>query len=153
VIAGDLALALDPVRLAHRAGIEPDNWQAAALRSASPRLLLNCCRQSGKSTTVATIAVHAALFEPGALVLLVSPSLRQSAELFKKAVGLYRALGRPVPAAAGRGLPTPRPRPANPGRAHSRDRCRIAAPVRGDRLLSASVVRVGGANGRLPRSR
>jgi hypothetical protein len=97
-LAHDLALALDPVLLAARAGIVPDPWQAAVLRSRSPRLLLNACRQSGKSTITAAVAVHTAVFEPGALVLLVSPTLRQSGELFKKALAIYRALDRPVPA-------------------------------------------------------
>lgn len=98
MIAGDLALALDPVLLAERAGITPDDWQAAVLRSPSPRLLLNACRQSGKSTITAAVAVHTAVFAPGALVLLVSPTLRQSGELFRKALAVYRALDRPVPA-------------------------------------------------------
>lgn len=97
-LAGDLALALDPVLLARRAGIEPDPWQASVLRSPSRRSLLNCCRQSGKSTTVAVLAAHTAIYQPGALVLLVSPTLRQSGELFRKALGVYRAAGRPVPA-------------------------------------------------------
>lgn len=100
MLANDLALALDPVRLAERAGIAPDPWQAAVLRSASPRLLLNACRQSGKSTITAAVAVHTAVYEPGSLVLLVSPSLRQSGELFKKALAVYRALDHPVPAAS-----------------------------------------------------
>src|SRR5262249_7686430 len=34
---------------------------------------------------------------PGALVLLLSPSLRQSGELFLKATHIYDALGAPVP--------------------------------------------------------
>lgn len=97
-LAGDLAQALDPVLLARRAGIEPDPWQAGVLRSAARRQLLNCCRQSGKSTTVATLVAHTALYQPGALVLVVSPTLRQSAELFRKCAGVYRAAGRPVPA-------------------------------------------------------
>jgi hypothetical protein len=37
------------------------------------------------------------LDEPGSLVLLLSPTLRQSGELFKKCAGVYQALGRPVP--------------------------------------------------------
>jgi hypothetical protein len=41
-------------------------------------------------------AVHTAVYEPGSLVLLLSPSLRQSTELFKKCLVIYRALGRPV---------------------------------------------------------
>ena len=43
------------------------------LRSTDPRILLNCCRQSGKSTTSATKAVHVAVYEPGSLILLLSP--------------------------------------------------------------------------------
>jgi len=61
-------------------------------------MLLNCCRQSGKSTTTAVLAVHTALYESGALVLLLSPSLRQSGELFKKAAEVYAAAGKPVSA-------------------------------------------------------
>ncbi len=97
-LAADLAMSLDPVRLSQAAGIDPDPWQAAVLRSNAPRLLLNCSRQSGKSTTVATLAMHTALYDAGALVLIVSPSKRQSEELFRKCLYLYRALGRPAPA-------------------------------------------------------
>lgn len=57
--------------------------------------MLNCSRQAGKSTTTALMATHTALYVPGSLTLLLSPSLRQSQELFKK-VAFYRALGRPV---------------------------------------------------------
>jgi len=95
-IAADLARALDPVLLAQAAGIEPDPWQADVLRSATLRLLLNCSRQSGKSTITSILALHTALYEAGALVLLLSPSLRQSGELFKKCIATYKDLGRPV---------------------------------------------------------
>lgn len=97
-IAGDLAAALDPVQLAGRVGLRPDPWQARVLRSPARRMLLNACRQSGKSTTVAVLAAHEAIYRPGALVLLVSPTLRQSGELFRKALAVYRTAGRPVPA-------------------------------------------------------
>lgn len=97
-LARDLALALDPARLLERAGIMPDEWQRAVLRSSARRVLLNGARQSGKSTISAGLGVHSALYEAGALVLLLSPSLRQSSELFKKCLAVYRALGRPVPA-------------------------------------------------------
>jgi hypothetical protein len=49
---------------------------------------------------VGALGLHTALYEPGALVLLLSPTLRQSAELFRKVADLYRALGRPIPPAA-----------------------------------------------------
>jgi hypothetical protein len=61
---------------------------------------MNCSRQSGKSTVSALLALHTALYTPAALVLMVSPSQRQSSELFRKALTLYRSLGRPVPAQA-----------------------------------------------------
>jgi len=97
-LAADLSLALDPVRMARAAGMDPDPWQAQLLRSTSRRLLLNCSRQSGKSTTTGVLAMHTALYDPGALVLLLSPGERQSGELFRKCLAVYRALGRPVPA-------------------------------------------------------
>lgn len=96
-LASDLAAVLDPAAFSRGTGIEPDSWQVAVLRSAAPRILLNCSRQSGKSTTAATMGVWTALYEPGALVLLLSPTLRQSGELFRKALAVYRDAGRPVP--------------------------------------------------------
>lgn len=98
MIAADLAAGLDPVVLARRVGLDPDPWQADVLRSASPRMLLNASRQSGKSTTVALLTVHTAVYQPGSLCLMLSPSLRQSGELFKRALTFYRDLDRPVPA-------------------------------------------------------
>ncbi len=100
MIADDLAAALDPVVMARAAGIEPDPWQAQLLRSTSSRTIINVSRQMGKSSVAALLAVHTILYSPGALVLLVSPSLRQSGELFRKALTIYRDLGRPVPAEA-----------------------------------------------------
>jgi hypothetical protein len=96
----DLAMALDPVRLAVAAGMTPDDWQSRLLRSQSPRLLLNCSRQVGKSTTVAVLSDHTAFYEPRSLILLLSPTLRQSQELFQKCLEVYRTLDRPVPAEA-----------------------------------------------------
>jgi hypothetical protein len=55
-------------------------------------MLLLCCRQSGKSTAAALVALHTALYRPGSLALLLSPSLRQSGELFRKVAGFYRTL-------------------------------------------------------------
>jgi hypothetical protein len=56
-------------------------------------------RQSGKSLSAAALALREALGRPGSLVLLLSPSLRQSGELFRdKLLRLYDALGRPLAA-------------------------------------------------------
>lgn len=86
----------DPAGFAVAGGIEPDPWQSSVLRSTSPSILLNCSRQSGKSTVSAVLTMHTALYHPGALVLLLSPSQRQSSELFKKCTAVYHAAGRPV---------------------------------------------------------
>lgn len=99
-ISTDLASALDPSQMALAAGLIPDAWQANMLRSRSPRLLLNCSRQAGKSTVTALLSDHTAFYEPNSLVLLLSPSQRQSQELFRKCLDVYRALDRPVPAEA-----------------------------------------------------
>ena len=91
-LALDLAHALDPVAFVQdRLKFEPDPWQARLLSSGAPWILLNCCRQSGKSTTTAAVALHTALYDPG-LILLVSPSLRQSKELFAKVTGFLKDL-------------------------------------------------------------
>jgi hypothetical protein len=85
MLSKDLAWGLDPVTFAKEGlGFNPDPWQSQALRWSGRRLLLNCSRQAGKSTTTAALALHEALFYPNSLILLVSPSLRQSGELFRK---------------------------------------------------------------------
>jgi hypothetical protein len=99
-LAVDLARALDPAALAEGVGMVPDVWQAEVLRTDAPRVLLNTSRQSGKSTTSATKAMHVATYEPGSLILLLSPSMRQSGELFRKVTAVYKSLGRPVPSDA-----------------------------------------------------
>jgi hypothetical protein len=96
-LALDLAESLDPSRFAHRSGFVAEPWQADVLRCPHLRVVLNCCRQSGKSTLGAVLAVHRAVFEPGSLTLLLAPSLRQSVETFRKVLHVYKRLGRPIP--------------------------------------------------------
>ena len=98
MLASDLAMALDPVRLARRAGFKPDSWQADLLRSRARQMILLCSRQAGKSTVSALLAVYEALFAAPALVLLLAPALRQSQELFRKVRDALSALGEVVPA-------------------------------------------------------
>lgn len=95
-ISSWLSGALDPVKLATGLGMRPDRWQAKVLRSTSPRLHLNCSRQVGKSTVTSLVALHQALYVPNSTVLIVSPTDRQSGELFLKLQGFYRALGKPI---------------------------------------------------------
>jgi hypothetical protein len=68
----------DPVEFFRAAGLEPDPWQAKVLRSDSKRLLLNCSRQSGKTTVVAAMALHKALLVPRSFTFIFAPSLDQS---------------------------------------------------------------------------
>src|SRR5215208_3107256 len=103
-LAQDLKLALDRVAFAQKAGLEPDPWQRDLLRSSSDRVILNCSRQSGKSTMTAIVVLHRALYHPGSLILCLAPALRQSQELFGKVLGFYRGLGRPVSPQAERKL-------------------------------------------------
>ena len=100
----DLRLALDRAAFARTLGLEPDSWQERLLHTRSDRVLLNCCRQSGKSTMSGLIALHRALYHPGSLILCLAPALRQSQELFGKVLGFYRDLGRPVAPQAERKL-------------------------------------------------
>lgn len=90
-------LAVDPDQVMTRANLAPDPWQHQVLASTMAQILLLCSRQAGKSTVAAALAVRAALLQPEALVLVLSPSLRQSGELFRKVLNHFNALGRPVP--------------------------------------------------------
>ncbi|NTU60727.1 MAG: terminase [Caldiserica bacterium] len=85
--------SLDPVLLAKDCNLEPDDWQAKVLRSRAKQIMLLCSRQSGKSTISAFLAIHESIYRRKTLCLLLSPSLRQSQELFKRVLGIYRMLG------------------------------------------------------------
>ncbi len=82
----------DAVLMATRAGITPDVWQADLLRSNSRQMILLCSRQSGKSTVSSILALHEAIYKANSLILLLSPSLRQSQELFRKLKDVYNNL-------------------------------------------------------------
>lgn len=69
-----------------------DDWQAELLTSPANRILVNVSRQGGKSTMTALKALHAVVFNPGALLLVISPSSRQSKEMLGKVRTAYRAL-------------------------------------------------------------
>jgi hypothetical protein len=91
--------AADPQRFFAAAGITADPWQVAAFQGDERRELLLCSRQSGKSTVAGARAVKVALCRPGSLTLLLSPTQRQSGELFKdKVLWFYNALNRPAAA-------------------------------------------------------
>jgi hypothetical protein len=91
-------VAADRVAFARLVGIEPDDWQRTLLGSDAPQVLINCGRQTGKSTIAAVLALHGALISPAALVLILAPAERQAKELFSKVTAFYRGLGYPIPA-------------------------------------------------------
>jgi Terminase large subunit, T4likevirus-type, N-terminal len=98
---GPLArLRADPARILADAGMAPDDWQAELLRADWKRAMLLISRQAGKSQVGAALALQTAFFRSGSLTLILSPTQRQSGELFKdKLMGLYDRLNRPIPAA------------------------------------------------------
>lgn len=74
-------------------GFSADKKQSAVLDSTAKRGILNCTRQWGKSTLLAAKAVHRGWTQPGSLILVASPSERQSAEFLRKAAEFLRRLG------------------------------------------------------------
>lgn len=95
-LATDLRYAFDPATFAEEVlGLELDAWQRSVLTSDSRRDLLNCSRQAGKSTVAAILGLHTSLYRPKSLTLLISPSLRQSQELFRKVKEYAELLPRP----------------------------------------------------------
>jgi hypothetical protein len=74
---------------------EPDAIQAGILRSGSKRGILNCSRQWGKSTVTSAKALYHAIHEANSLVVVVSPSARQSGEFMGKAAGFLMKMGIP----------------------------------------------------------
>jgi len=83
--ADDLVYSLDPVLWAKEVlGYHPDPWQADLLRSRSRKIILNCSRQSGKSTTCAALGLHESIYRRPSFGLVIAPSQDQSAELMMK---------------------------------------------------------------------
>jgi hypothetical protein len=78
-------------------GFAPDPKQVEVLLAmADPGVkqgILNCTRQWGKSTTAAAGAVFRAVTRPKSLIVVASPSKKQSAELVRKAGELVAVLG------------------------------------------------------------
>jgi Terminase large subunit, T4likevirus-type, N-terminal len=93
----ELNAAINPVVFARRLGFNTlDKWQERLLVSQHKRLIMNVCRQGGKSAMASIIALHTALYTPESLILILSPSLRQSGEIFKTIMGFYQQLNKPI---------------------------------------------------------
>src|ERR1041384_7180824 len=129
-LALDFARSLDPTLIARDVGLDRlDDWQARLIDDPPRRLLCCCGRQVGKSTAAAICALSVAIYKAPATVVLISPSLRQSVELFRTfhdlwgrlpghPKALYETLSR-LELANGSRITSPPP-PANTarGRAH-----------------------------------
>src|SRR5438309_823177 len=81
------------VTIMRKLDLEPDPWQVEVLEGGHPRLLLNCCRQAGKSTVVGFLALAEALYVSNTKVLILSRSLRQAAEMFRMVADYHQRLG------------------------------------------------------------
>lgn len=76
-----------------RLSFEPDEKQEQILTGEHYRLILNCTRQFGKSTVTAAKVLHRAWTRPGSMILVVSPSERQSREFLRKVKGFVERMG------------------------------------------------------------
>lgn len=95
-LAGDLASSLDPVAFGVRVGFVAEPWESTLMRSEARRVLVACARQVGKTHTTAIKAVHLAVYEPDSLVLIVSPTQRQSNEMLTRCRQVFRQAGSPL---------------------------------------------------------
>ena len=94
----DFQLAIDPVAFSRQIGIVPDDWQSELMRCDAMRILLNCSRQSGKSTTAGTLSMHIALYQDGSQTAILAPGMRQGRELYRKVHWAYVRAGKPIKA-------------------------------------------------------
>lgn len=83
-LAGVLLDAADPSRLMVKSGFAPDTWQRQLCLDAPARALLLIARQMGKSTVLAALAIHTAVYRAGAVIGVIAPTLRQSALLLRR---------------------------------------------------------------------
>lgn len=80
-----LAFQIDSVTWAKSLGFEAKPWQAQFLRApVGASIAVLTSRQCGKTTTAAWALAHTALFRPGSLSVIASPTQPQSAEGLRK---------------------------------------------------------------------
>lgn len=88
-------LRSDPTAIFRRAGYTPDPWQVRFLSSRAQYLHVVASRQSGKTKTAGALAVRTAILQAPALILIVSPTQRQSKNTLLEAKEFWAALQRP----------------------------------------------------------
>jgi hypothetical protein len=74
----------------------PDRWQTEVLRTRRTQILLLCSRQVGKTLVAAALALRTALLEAPALILVLTPSERQSSEFIRRIKDLHEAVRQPM---------------------------------------------------------
>jgi hypothetical protein len=84
--------AFDRTALFRRVVGEPAKFQTELLTSTSNFILLNAARQSGKSSAMACLIAHVCAFEPGSLVAVTAPAMRQTLEILRKTILFKDAL-------------------------------------------------------------
>jgi len=85
MLSSDLKMALDASIWAQESfDLALDPWQISALQSTKKRSIWLIHRQGGKSSIAALKALHRMIYAPGSLVLIISPSERQSLETYRK---------------------------------------------------------------------
>lgn len=84
--------AFDRALLFERVIGTPATFQRELLTSTSPFILLNAARQSGKSSAMACLIAHVCAFEPGSLVAVTAPAMRQTLEILRKVLIFKDAL-------------------------------------------------------------
>jgi len=70
---------------------KPFSYQEKLLNDPAQRIIACMGRQTGKTTTIATKAIHYAYTHPKTTTLIISPSLRQSMIMFDKILALTHA--------------------------------------------------------------
>lgn len=94
-----IAPTRSPIELAIDVGVALDPWQRRALSTTARNILLLSSRQAGKSTVSAIMALHTAVYDPGSLVLILSPGERQSKRLLRVIRRYYSGLRTVAPTA------------------------------------------------------
>lgn len=79
-IRQDLLYALDPSRYVKSLKFSSFAWQDAVLKSPAKRIVIDGCRQSGKSTIISALPCHHAKYYPKSLSIILAPTEDQSKE-------------------------------------------------------------------------
>lgn len=90
-LSKQLSASIDPAYYLESLHFKAFEWQKTVLKPGTPRLILNCARQSGKSTVIAAKVVHRAKHFPGSLIMLFAPTENQAVELMEK-ISIFLAL-------------------------------------------------------------